>query len=503
MRGRKAAINTIFNLLEEFVSVVCGFILPRLILSVFGSKYNGLTASISQFLGCAVLLRSGIGGATRAALYKPLAEKNKDDLSSIVNATDRYMKRIGLILAGLILVFACLYPLLVKNEFGWFFTFTLFLIIGAQTFAESFFGITYQIVLQADQKVWISSLMRIACNVLNTLFSAMLILNGASIHVVKSASAIVYILYPIILGYYVRRVYAIDKTAAPNTEAISQRWDAFWHQVAVFVMNNTDVMVLTVFSNMLEVSVYSVYNMVTRGLRRVVFSFSGGQEAAYGNMIAKKQYAVLRENVSAMEIIMYSISTVVYTCAAILIVDFVKIYTHGIHDVDYMRPAFAYIMLLAQFFNGIRLPYQLVVQAAGHYKQTRNAVAFEPVLNIVLSVILVFHYGLIGVAVGTLGATVYKTIIFSNYMRRNIVIRGWTITVKRCCVSFLECALIFTIMHLLKISEPSDYFLWTMKALLTSFTGVLVVGVCNYIFFKQDTITVIKKMQNVFCKRMG
>ena len=74
MRGRKAAINSFFYLLEEVVSVICGFILPRLILSAFGSKYNGLTTSITQFLGAAVLLRSGLGGATRAALYKPLAE---------------------------------------------------------------------------------------------------------------------------------------------------------------------------------------------------------------------------------------------------------------------------------------------------------------------------------------------------------------------------------------------------------------------------------------------
>ena len=216
MRGKKLAINTFCSLAQEFVSVICGFILPRLILASYGSKYNGLIASITQFLSCAVLLRAGIGGVTRAALYKPLAQEDHDSFCAIVNATDQYMKRIGLILAMLILGFATIYPVLVKNDFGWAFTFSLVLIIGASTFAESFFGITYLIVLQADQRLWVSSVMSIICTILNTVFASILILNHCSIHIVKIASAIVFVLYPIVLGSYVRKKYKIDKSVPPK-----------------------------------------------------------------------------------------------------------------------------------------------------------------------------------------------------------------------------------------------------------------------------------------------
>ena len=54
MRGKKTIINTIMSLAEELVAVICAFILPRLILSNFGSAYNGLATSISQFLTFAV-----------------------------------------------------------------------------------------------------------------------------------------------------------------------------------------------------------------------------------------------------------------------------------------------------------------------------------------------------------------------------------------------------------------------------------------------------------------
>ena len=176
MRSKKAVINTIINLLEEFVAVICGFILPRLILTAFGSKYNGLMTSITQFLSCAVLLRFGIGGVTRAALYKPLAQNNKAQIDAIMKATDLFMRKIGLILGFGIIVFAAIYPLFVSDEFEWLFTFSLFVIIGINTFVDSFFGNTYLILLQADQKLWVSSLLKTICYILNTIVIAILIM---------------------------------------------------------------------------------------------------------------------------------------------------------------------------------------------------------------------------------------------------------------------------------------------------------------------------------------
>ena len=138
MRTKKTLLNTTMSLIEELVVVISAFILPKLILSRFGSEYNGITTSITQFLSCAILLRAGIGGATQAALYKPLAENNKDKINSIMKATDNFMKKIALISAISIIAFATIYPLITNNNFTWFFTFSLFLIIGISTFAESF-----------------------------------------------------------------------------------------------------------------------------------------------------------------------------------------------------------------------------------------------------------------------------------------------------------------------------------------------------------------------------
>lgn len=501
MRGKKTFINTVMNLLEVFVSVVCGFILPRLILTAFGSKYNGLTTSITQFLACAEIINSGIGGVTRAALYKPLAQKNKSEIDSIIKATDIFMKKVGSIIAGVIIAFAAIYPFFVSYEFDWLFTFSLFIIIGINTFAKSFFGITYLTLVQADQRLWVSSLLRTICTILNIIVAAILIYAVDSIHIVKLGSALVYVIYPLALRLYVKKRYNINSNAQPDNTAIAHRWDALGHQIANFVVTNTDVMVLTVFKNMLEVSVYSVYSLIVNGLKKLVFSFSNGLEAAFGSMIANKEKEALKDNLSLVEWIMYNLSTVVYTCAVILVIPFVKIYTSGVTDVDYIRPVFSAIILIAQFFNCVRIPYQLVVQAAGHYKQTRNGAIFEAVINLGISILLVIKYGIVGVAIGTLAATVFRTIQYSYYVCKNIVNRSQWITLLRVIISFTEALATVVVVNALHLSQPKNYLDWFINALITLVVCCVIVVIGSILFDKSNIKRLRQKISVIFNKK--
>ena len=497
MRSKKAIINTIFSLLEDLVAIICSFILPKLILSHFGSEYNGLVTSITQFLACAVLLRSGIGGATKAALYKPLARRNKAEVDSIIKATNIFMKKISIILAFFIIGAAAIYPLIVNTDFTWLFVFSLFIIIGISTFAESFFGITYLILLQADQKLYIPSIIKIICYILNVIVATILILTNNSIHIVKLGSAIVFALNPILLNLYVRKKYKINKNVQPNNKAISQRWDAFWHQVTVFVNNNTDVMVLSIFTNMLEVSVYSVYHLVIAGLKRFIVAFMQGIDAAFGDMIAKNEKEKLKKNLSIIELIVYNIATFLITCSLLLISQFVDIYTKGITDADYSRPLFSYILLVGLFFYAIRIPYQNIAHAAGHFKQTKKYAFGEIILNIGLSIILVIKFGLVGVAIGTLVATVYKTIMFSNYSSDRIVRRSKSILYKKIVISIVEFLIVFGIMSLIHLPKELTYMNWIFNGIITALIAGAIILLGVAIFYKKETKDLLIILKNI------
>ena len=77
---KKLQLNTITSLLLEIVTIVSGFILPRLIMEEYGSSVNGLVNSITQFIGIIAFLEFGVGKVIQSALYKPLAEKDNEQI---------------------------------------------------------------------------------------------------------------------------------------------------------------------------------------------------------------------------------------------------------------------------------------------------------------------------------------------------------------------------------------------------------------------------------------
>lgn len=502
MRSKKALFNTVTSISYEVVAVICGLILPRLILSNFGSSYNGITTSITQFLSCVALLKGGIGAVTRASLYKPLAENNAYEISAIVNATSKFMRKIALIFLGSIFVFAAVYPLLVRKEFDWLFSFTLVLILGISTFIQYYFGLAYQFLFEADQRQYVLMAAQIISTILNTVIAAILIHFGATIHIVKLGSAFAFSLNPIFIYLYASKKYKINKKVPANNKSISQRWDAFAQSVAYFVHNNTDVIVLTIFTNTKEVSVYTVYNYVIVNIRNIISTFVMGFGAAFGNMLAKGEKALIESNLKIYELIVFGASSVIYTTAGIMIVPFALLYTSGVNDVSYNRPLFAFIFTVAGCFSSFRIPYQTIVEAAGHFKQTRNGAIAEAAINITLSVILVIKFGIIGVAIGTLFATVFRSFQYAIYLSKHIVLRKITIFISHIVVNAVVALITFLISKFLINFEMPNFFYWVIKSILVVLISSLISLILHFLFYKNDMIILKNKMFSLIKRKL-
>ncbi len=499
-RSRKALRNTTCELLLEVVTAICGLILPRLILSHFGSAYNGITSSISQFISCIALLKSGIGSVTRAALYKPLAEKDSYRISEVVNATEQFMRRIALIFTGFVLVFAALYPFLVSNDFSWLFAFSLVIILSIHAVAQYFFGLTYQMVIQADQNNYIISLVNIATTIINCIVASLLILAGFGIHIVKLGSAIVFVCPPLFYMTYVRRKYKIDKTVPANKNLISQRWDAFGHQLANFINNNTDIMVTTVILGVKEVSVYAVFYMVAGNLKKVVNAVSSGTTAAFGNMIAKGELDNVRNRLRQYELLVFSLCTILFTTASIMYIPFLRLYTRGVTDVNYLRYSLAILFSIAEFFACTKTVYETVVFAAGQFKQTKPMAYCEAGINIVVSIVLASFIGLNGILIGTIAAGFFRTIVYNYYTSKNIVKRSPLEILPKLICSGACIFVCYFASRIIPIENVVNYFQWAGYAVVVLLFVILVTVIANIIFFRRDAKGLVNMLMGILRK---
>lgn len=508
-RKEKARLNIISSAAAEFISILNGFILPRLILLNYGSGYNGITSSISQFLSLISILTIGVTASTRVALYRSLAENDIKVTSAIVRAAEKYMRKVGSILLVYIFGLACIYPLVVKTDFGFWEISSLIVIIGLSSFAEYFFGITYGTFLLADQCVYISNCFTILATTLNLALTVILIKAGCSIQLVKLGSAVVFVIKPILQHYYVSKKYQLDKHCEPDMSALHNRRNTMMHAVANIVHDKTDLVVLTLLTDVKTVSVYTVYNLVLAALIKLQNIFTNGTEAIFGNMWAKGEMEGIRRNLSIYEFFISAYSSVVYSVTLVMILPFVKLYTHNITDVEYIRPAYAGVIIAAFVILSFRTPYLALVQGIGHYRQTRNAAIWEAGINLLLSVaavcvIPVWEYKIVGVAIGTLAANLFRTIHYALYVDNHVVRRGRHVFALRILWTACNICLISLPGHaLLKTMLVPDWWHWLAAAFCSGVYAVLITMISALVFYRKDLFSVLQVLRNMARNRFA
>ena len=97
MRKKRALKNIFFALIVQLVTIICGFIVPKMIIVYYGSEINGLINSITQFLAYITLLQSGFGAVVKSILYKPLSENDTSELANILKVTEKFFRKLALI----------------------------------------------------------------------------------------------------------------------------------------------------------------------------------------------------------------------------------------------------------------------------------------------------------------------------------------------------------------------------------------------------------------------
>lgn len=503
MHSRLAIKNIITSILLQFTTIICGFILPRIIVTTYGSSINGLVSSITQFLSYITLLDGGIGMVIKAALYAPIARGDKTKVESILRVSQKFLNKIVCVFVVYVVVLCVVYPIIANFEEPRAETVALILAISLSTVAEYAFGLVYKLYLQAKQQSYTVSVVQMVTLVISTLIAAALIRIGCSISVVKLAVALVHFVRAFCLMAYVRRRLNIHLGDGRNDFALKGRWDGFVQHAAAVVHENTDVVILTIASSATEISVYSIYNMVLSGTRGLIRAFSDGIDAIFGDLNVRGKLDDMNSKLKKYEFIYYSIIAVLFGCEMVLITPFIEVYMNGVTDANYYRPVFGFIIVASQALWAIRQPYSSIALAAGKFKETKRGAMVEALTNILVSLVLVWKFGLIGVAAGTFVAMLIRTLDYINYTSTNILKRRLRIAYKHVIVFIFEVILITIVSELLIIRDAQflSYFVWIRCALVTFLISILLVGTVNFIAFRREAESVIKMLSTRIKKR--
>lgn len=415
MRTKQAFKNALMSLLLQVALALSGLIVPRFFIALYGSPMNGLVSSINQFISYMGLVEAGVSAAGTVALYRPIADKDTQRINQILSAAKEFYRRSGMIFAALVAALVLGYPYVVKNQIqDMGFIRMMILVLSVNGLVDYFYLGKYRIFLMANQRGYVISFIQIIGTVVMTALSVGLMTLECSALLVKLSAAAVYLMRSLAVGIYVRKNYPqVHFRETPDRTAFSQRWSALLHQIVNMVVNNTDIILLTLLlpsSGLSEVSVYSVHNLVGYSLSSMMTSISNGLTSGFGEVISRGEKQVLCCSFSTYEYAFFMVIFVAYTCMAVLLHPFIQLYSASFTDgVVYLRWSLVALFTAAGLLQAVRLPGLTVILAAGHYRQTRTRAVAEAAINLGVSLLLIRPLGIVGVLLGTCLSYFYRT----------------------------------------------------------------------------------------------
>ena len=472
MEKRNLRNNVFFSIIHHLVSVTVGLIVPRLILKQYGSGINGYTYSITQLLSVITYFDFGVSSVAQAALYRPLVEKNWSLISVIYQAVKKYFRVLGIGLFFYV-IFLCGYYSFSRTDYSVFFSVSLVLCLAVSMIGQYLFGLTDQVLLSADQKMYICTMVDIVAISVNGLATYFGIKQGFSIQVVKLVTSVIFLIKPLLLHWYVLKRYQLLNCVSNDRYDIPQQWSGLVQHIASMLIISLDTIVLTICSSFHNISVYNVYTFPLNGLRGLVTSVGGGYKSFLGQALVSESEETLSKEFAKFEMLFHFFANLVFCVSVTMIVPFVKIYTTGVDDAEYINYPFSYLIVASYALLILRIPYTTVINSAGHFKETQLYCVVEMIVNILVSFALTTQYGLVGVTIGTLLAIGYRLIASVIYLRRNILTRKIKYFIKRVFEDLVIIVIYGMISHRM-IVKADSYLAWSGYAVLATFIFLMI-----------------------------
>lgn len=421
MRARRSLYNLITALGAQVITLFLGFLVPRLTLVGYGSETNGFMSLVNQVYAYIALLEAGLCTAEIQALYSPVAKNDRQSVSCIVNTARGYYKRLTGYFFGAILLVACVLPFAVESGLDPWTMIGYFLLFGVSRLANFWFVSDMRPLLQVEGKSYVSTNIDFVFSLCTTLSRILLLTLRVDLLVMQAVYSAINMLQIAIYYVYFKKKYAwIDRSVPADKACLGERKAYLLQQIGQLVFSCTDVIILSVFCNLKTTSIYSVYMLVFNALAMLVYKMASSAQFVLGQVFheSRDRYLSLHR---AYEVGLVAISNALFTTAYLLILPFIKLYTEGVADADYLDSVLPLLFCLNELLSISKfVPFNLI-NVAGHAQKVNAQTVCEVVINLGVSLTLVPAMGIRGVLIGTLVALICRLVVLVRYANRNIM----------------------------------------------------------------------------------
>lgn len=458
MRTKKIFLNMVCDILPYLVIGVIGIVKMDVLINYIGDVGNGYYQTINQIISYVFLAQAGFSDAVIYSLYKPFAEKNKDDINAIYGGSRRVFKIIGFIILGIIFLVTIGLYLFYHFEDGYQTSALICFFIISTSYLISYFGKgqTYMAVLSAAQEKYVYSLVFNSVKILCDVLIIIVTIKFKSLVSIAIVILFMKVIEEIINRIVVKKKYSeLHEIARKDTSMVKMTKNLAWTQVGYLVLNNIDAILLMGFNGPIMVSIYTTYNYILRFLNEVASRVELSSVYSFGNVFAKKEedrvYPLFKEFLMLFILIAFSMSVTFM----VGIRGFVSVW---VSKDNYILSYFTIVLFTTTLFlNILYYPLVALINADGLFKDNKRHIFICASVNLILSIILINFFGINGILFGTCVSFLVNILLKTNLITKKILKKVKLFDVLKYFVITISLFLILAIC----LKPVENYFLLT------------------------------------------
>lgn len=495
MRTKKIFLNMICDILPYLIIGVIGLVKMNALINYIGDVGNGYYQTINQIISYVFLAQAGFSDAVIYSLYKPFAEKNKDDINAIYGGARKVFKIIGFIILGIIFLVTTFLYLFYHFEDGYRASALICFFIISTSYLISYFGKgqTFSAVLSAAQEKYVYSLIFNSVKILCDVLIVIVTIKFRTLESIAIVILTMKILEEIINRIVVKKKYPeLHEIARKDTSMVKMTKDLAWTQIGYLVLNNIDALLLMAFNGPIMVSIYTTYNYILRFLGEVASRVELSSVYSFGNVFAKKEedkvHPLYKEFLMLFVLIAFSM------CFAFMIGirGFVSIWVGKENYILSYLTVFLFTTTL--FLNILYYPLVALINADGLFKDNKKHIFICAIINLVLSIVLINFFSINGILIGTCAAFLVNILLKSSTVTKKIFKdKNLFNTLK----DFIIVIVIYIILSLLLI-PVEHYFLSTSTGLITTVIKLGLVFILVILFTSSILYFISDDAKNLF-----
>lgn len=409
MRRRTRTEYSILNITTGLggyaVNTVIGLICRMVFARTLSTEYLGVNGLFTNILSMLSLAELGIGSAIVYALYKPLAEDNRDKIASLVRFYGKCYQVIGIIVATVGVALVPFLDVLIKEQptikESLYLIYIIYLFNTASTY---FFSYKSSLIMAAQQNYIVTGVSYIITSVQSLFQIIWLIITHEYLGylIIQSIGTLI---YNIIVSYIAKQKfpYIVGKNIKPlekeerkglirNVRAL-----VVW-KLSGLLVNSTDNIIITYFSGLATVGLSSNYTLISSMLNTLLNQLFNGVTASVGNLNAVES----KEKKLSMFYVLNLANFWMFGWASIGIVIVSTDIVHLMFGADYMLPISIPIVIALNFYMvGMQSAIWTFKNTMGIFRPGRYILIITAVINLISSISLGKIWGLLGILLAT------------------------------------------------------------------------------------------------------